>query len=50
MPHKKKKEKESPPEKKGGWTMKKQRQGEADNPGPRDDEVDSEEDVMPALI
>ena len=46
----KKEEKEFPPEKKGGWTMKKQRQGEADNPGPWDEEVDSEEDVMPALI
>ena len=30
--------------------MKKQRQGEADNPGPWDEEVDADEEAMPALI
>ena len=30
--------------------MKKQRQGEADNPGPGNGEADSDGEVMPALI
>ena len=43
-------ENDFPPEKKGSWTMKEQRQGEADNPGPGNEEVVSDGDAMPALI
>lgn len=39
-----------PPEELGSWDIKKQRQGEADNPGPERNEVDSDDDEMPALV
>lgn len=37
-------------EKKGKWSIKRQRQGEADNPGPSNFDSDSEGETMPALI
>ena len=49
-PRKKKREKDFPPEKKGRWTRKEQRQGEADNPGPTSQEVFSDDEDIPALI
>ena len=42
------KEEGFPPEKKGSWTRKEQRQGEADNP--MDKEADSDDEDMPTLI
>ena len=47
---KRKREEELPPEKKGSWTRKEQRQGEADKPGPGSEEVDSDGDCIPSLI
>ena len=48
--NRKRKKKKRAPEKKGEWTIKRQRQGEADNPGPYNHEMDSDEERMPALI
>ena len=39
-----------PPEKQGSWDIKKERQGEAENPGPEEQEVDSDGEEMPTLI
>ena len=39
-----------PPEKQGSWDIKKQGQGEAENPGPEKQEVDSNGEEMPTLM
>ena len=48
-PRKGREEKSYPPEKNGSWVMKEQREGEADNPGPWHEEIDSGGDVISTL-
>ena len=48
--HQQSKRRKLAPEKKGSWDIKRQRQGEADNPGHESQETNSDDEEMPALV